>query len=155
MNLREEIRSRIAFHYDAIHDAATVSPSTLAAMVFDEYATGSEVPQIAYTSIESIKQIAREFLRRCDPQGDESEAYAPQGELDLGETRFRGLQARYPIPRAPGEEPVYKLRHLLTPEERAFNVSLLRKSALARMEHADALEAEAEEANRQMEQENG
>ena len=66
------------------------------------------------------------------------------GELDLGVSFSGKLQDRYPLPRKAGEEAAYKLRSHLTPEERRWNVMQLRKSAHARLEHADALEAEGQ-----------
>ncbi len=79
------------------------------------------------------KALATQF----SPDSRESRAY--QGEL------FSGLlQARYPIPRKQEEEPVYKLLDTLTETECRWNIRQLRKSANARVEHADALLAYTE-----------
>jgi hypothetical protein len=54
------------------------------------------------------------------------------------------LQHRYPTPRPAGAEPIYKKREALSRAELAWNVAMLRKSAAARLEHADALQAWAD-----------
>ena len=134
----------IASHYDRYSDAVVVSPSALAYSVYAAFASGSESDTVNYLSMEHLKQMCREFLRkRKDTDSDESEAYQPT--LDLA-VRFSGkLQDRYPLPRRAGEEPTYKLRHHLTPQERLWNVMQLRNSGQARLEHADALQAEGNE----------
>jgi hypothetical protein len=77
-----------------------------------------------------------------DPDSDENPVHGQQTSF-----AFSGqLQDRYPIPRGAGADPAYKLRHLLTAAEREWNVQQLRKSGRARMEHADALEAEGQAA---------
>lgn len=92
-------------------------------------------PHNHYLSREQAKQIARHTLARSyNVEGNESAAY--QGELFSGR-----LQDRYPIPRKLGEEPAYKKLGILTDDEIAWNVAKLRKSAVARLQHADALEA--------------
>lgn len=142
MNLHQHIAAEIERQYDQLRDAAVVMPSALAHRAFETFRSGSEDPHIQYASLEHLKQMAREFLRkRKNPDADESEAYQAQESL-FGVSFSGKLQDRYPIPRQNGEEPAYKLRHLLSPEEAAWNVAMLRKSAGARLEHADALEAE-------------
>jgi len=140
VNLHQQIQIELERQYTFLSDAILISPTGLAHRVFEAFSTGKEEPHIQYTSVEQLKQMARKFLaKKKDPDSDENEAH---GELDLG-PRFSGkLQDRYPLPRKDGEEPVYKLRGHLTSEERAWNVTQLRKSARARLEHADALEAE-------------
>lgn len=141
MNQHQQIVAEMARQYEFLRDAVMIDPGALAHRTFEQFATGDEEPHIAYTSVEQFKQMARKFLaRNCDADSDDNPAHSAQGEF-----AFSGkLQDRYPLPRKAGEEPAYKLRHLLTPEERAWNVSQLRKSADARNEHADALEAEGQ-----------
>lgn len=145
MNQHQRIVAEIARQYEFLADAVLVSPASLAHRAFEAFGTGDEDAHIQYASIEHFKQLSREFLRRRKtPDGEENDAHGSQGSLDLG-TRFSGkLQDRYPVPRAEGEEPAYKRRCDLTAEERAWNVRQLRKSAVARREHADALEAEGQ-----------
>ncbi len=145
MNQHKRIMGEIARQYEAFSDAVIVSPSALAHQCFEAFATGDEDQHIQYTSIEHLKQMARDYLRsRHDADGANNPSHCAQGEMDFG-VKFSGqLQPRYPLPRKKGEEPVYKLRSELTSEERAWNVSQLRKSAQARQEHADALEAEGQ-----------
>lgn len=144
MNQHQQIIAEMDRQYEAIRDAVFVGPGSLALGVYNTFASGEETPNIQYASIEHIKTMARKFLaKRNDADGEENPAHMAQGELPG--IQFSGqLQDRYPLPRIAGEEPVYKLRIHLSPEERAYNVSQLRKSADARNEHADALEAEGQ-----------
>lgn len=141
MNQHQQIMAEIARQYEHMRDAVLIGPSSLAHRVFEQFATGDEEPHISYACVEQMKQMARRFLaRNCDPESDENEIYGDQSAFE-----FSGkLQDRYPLPRKSGEEPAYKVRSLLTAEERAWNVAQLRKSADARNEHADALEAEGQ-----------
>ena len=142
MNQHQKINAEFERQYMFLEDAILISTSALAHRVFESFSTGDEEPHIEYTSLEHMKHMARVFLaRRKDVEGDLNEAHA-QGELDLGVAFSGKLQDRYPLPRKDGEEPVYKRRSDLTEDERAWNVQQLRKSARARLEHADALEAE-------------
>jgi hypothetical protein len=148
VNQHQRIVNEMTSQYEAFSDAIIVSPTGLAHRVFDAFSSGEEELHIQYASLEHLKHMARVFLaKRKDPDADESEAYARQGALDLGVSFSGKLQDRYPLPRKEGEEPVYKLRHELTEEERAYNVASLRKAGRARLEHADALEAEGMKAH--------
>lgn len=146
MNEHGRIIEEIAQQYDQFSSALIVSPSALAYGVYKAIASGGESEACNYLSLEHLKHMCRDFLRkRKDADGEENEAHMDQGRFEFG-IRFSGkLQDRYPIPRKAGEEPAYKLRHHLTPEERLWNVNQLRKSAQARLEHADALQAEGSE----------
>jgi hypothetical protein len=141
VNLHHQINAELERQYSILSDAVLISPATLAHGAFERFSTGEEDAHIQYACLEHMKHMARVFLaKRKDAEAEMSEAYSRQGELAL---EFSGkLQDRYPLPRKEGDEPVYKLRSELTAEERAWNVAALRKSARARLEHADALEAE-------------
>lgn len=143
MNEHSQVIEEIKRQYDRFSDAVTVNPSSLAWGVHEVLASGMESDSTKYLSLEQLKQMCRQFLRRWkDADGEENDTHGAQGDLDFG-IQFSGkLQDRYPLPRKSGEEPSYKLRQHLTPEERDWNVKQLRKSAKARQEHADALEAE-------------
>lgn len=138
MNLHEHIRIDMQSIIESQATIEIVSPSSLALAIQGKYEPGDLEPHIKFSSLEGLKQIARGVLSgRYDVESDESEA--------MSQDMFAGhLQARYPVPRKRGEEPVYKLRSALTPEERAWNVRSLRASARARLLHADALEAEGQ-----------
>jgi hypothetical protein len=145
MNLHKQITEEMQRQYDALQDAIIVYPSAIAMRVFEVFSSGEEAAHIEYASLEHLKHMARVFLaKKKNPDSDESEAYSAQDEMDFGAEFSGQLQDRYPLPRKAGEEPAYKKRHDLTPEERAWNVKQLRKSAGARLEHADALEAEGQ-----------
>lgn len=145
MNQHQQINAEFERQYAFLSDAISVMPSALAHAAFEAFSTGEEEPHIHYTSLEHLKHMARVFLaKRKDADGDMNESHSAQGDLDLGVAFSGKLQDRYPLPRKAGEEASYKLRHLLTEDERAWNVKQLRKSADARNEHADALEAEGQ-----------
>jgi hypothetical protein len=117
------------------HSAAFISPSAVAVTVHEAFSSGNEDDHVTYASIEHCKQIARkELAGKFSPEGQDNVAHQ--------EDMFSGvLQEYYPLPRKRGDEPQYKLRELLSSDELKFNIDLLRKSARARLEHADALEA--------------
>lgn len=129
----------MARQYEGLQDAILVSPSALAHRVFETFADSEVEPHVAYACVEHLKAMARKFLAsQNEADSDENPTHGGQGSFE-----FSGqLQQRYPIPRKSGDEPVYKLRAELTLLERAWNVNALRKSASARLAHADALEAE-------------
>lgn len=145
MNQHQRITQEFARQYEMLRDATIISPASLAHGVYEEFTTGEEDLHIQYASLQHMKHMARVFLaRQKDADGEDNPAHAMQGDLDLGVGFSGKLQDRYPLPRKEGEEPVYKLRSELTELERAWNVKQLRKSAQARQEHADALEAEGQ-----------
>lgn len=138
MSLHEAIASEMTRFIDARADCAILSPAAIAAATLRAFNEDALEPHIEYASLEHFKNMARKVLaHRFDDDGGDNPSYSGQGELFSGH-----LQDRYPLPRKRGEDAVYKLRHMLTSEERAWNVRLLRKSADARLAHADALEAE-------------
>jgi len=140
MSLHERIRTDCHALLGDGDGPDIVSPTSLALILQARYSGGASLaPEIAHASLEGLKQIARGVLSgRYSAESDESEAH--QGVLFSGH-----LQTRYPIPRKAGSEPMYKLRSALTDDERRWNVETLRKSAKARLAHADALEAEGME----------
>jgi len=138
LSLHEAITTAMARYIDDRRDCAIMSPAAVAAATFSQFSAEHVEPHIEYASLEHFKHMARKVLaRNFDDAGEDNTAYAGQGELFSGH-----LQDRYPCPRKANEEPTYKRRELLTPAERAWNVKTLRKSADARLAHADALEAE-------------
>jgi hypothetical protein len=137
MAVHEDITSFMQRWITAREEAAILSPTVLAVAARQNFERGPLELHIEYTSLEHLKQMARRVLaNRYNDDGEDNPAYE-QGELFSGH-----LQQRYPIPHQRGSDPQYKLRHLLTDRERAWNVEFLRKSATARLAHADALEAE-------------
>lgn len=113
----------------------SLSPALIAQRAASAFATDGIAPEIEWAAIEHFKQLARaELGRKFDADSDAN----PTHQLGL----FAGqLQQHYPIPRGKGEDPIYKPRAALTFEEASWNVAQLRKSARARLEHADALQA--------------
>jgi hypothetical protein len=124
----------LIFEADA-QGVIALSPTLLADRCYEHFAFGNEELHVRYLAIEHAKQMARSILaRRFDVDGEENEAM--QGDMFSGH-----LQSRYPIPVKTGEQPQYKPREALTQEELDWNISQLRKSAAARLKHADALQA--------------
>jgi hypothetical protein len=96
-------------------------------------------PSVVYGGCHlQCRQIAREQLRRrFDPYG--KDANPAQHEL------WPELQIRYPSVRtAKDAEPEYVLLELMTAADIDFNVARLRSEAVAKLKHADALEAYGE-----------
>lgn len=140
MSLHEEIGFAIQREIDSMGDAIALSPTSLAIAVQRSFEASSIEPHIAYTSLEHLKQMARRVLaRNFDTTGDDGDAREIQGEMFSGQ-----LQDRYPLPRVGSAEPIYKRRDSLTQSEVDWNIRQLRKSAAARLEHADALQAWAD-----------
>lgn len=107
----------------------------IARAVVDEGFNGSEDADTVWLALNMCKQMVRQVLgAKFDADGRDNAAH--QGDMFHGE-----LQDRYPIPRAAGESPVYKLRHALSVAEIDWNIGQLMKSADARKRHADALAA--------------
>lgn len=127
----QDIRRRIE---DAERSrAAFISPSAIAHTVHAEFAHDDEDEHVTYCSIEHIKHLARKELgRKLDADSDENSSM--QGDMFSG-----SLQEHYPTQVARGEEPQYVRRDLLSIEQLDYNIACLRKSARARLEHADAL----------------
>lgn len=141
MSLHEEITVAMQQEIEVSGNAVVLMPTTLALAIQRRFDAGDLEPHIKYTSLEHLKQIARRVLSgRYDADSEENETH--QGELFSGQ-----LQDRYPIQRTKGSEPQYKLRWSLTAEEVKWNLSMLRKSAAARLEHADALQAWEDDRN--------
>lgn len=143
MNLHEAITVAIHEVVDSFGSADLISPTTVARVLQERYGAAKSDPHVQYASLEHFKQMSRRALAgRYSAESDDTEATAD--DLLPG---FSGhLQTRYPVPRASGEDPVYKLRSALTAAERRWNVMTLRSSGRARMLHADALEAEGQTA---------
>jgi hypothetical protein len=137
MSEHAEIMSAMQAQLEAIDSAIAIMPKSLAHATYCAISPDQDEDRlVSYLTVEMLTAMARKLLaKRFSHESDETDAH--QGELFSG-----ALQARYPLPRVNGEEPTYKLREHLTQEERAWNVNQLRKSAQARLEHADALEAE-------------
>ena len=138
MSLHDDIKQTIRKHLEsnALAQAITLSPTAVAISVQREFANDESLePHIRYTSLEHLKHIARAVLSgRYGADSDENDAH--QGDLFSGQ-----LQDRYPVPAKRGEEPGYKQREHLSHSEAAWNARQLRKSASARLAHADALDA--------------
>ena len=146
--LRDQIISALRIEIDRCGNATELSPTTLAVAVQRTFDIGEEVePHIAYASLEHIKQIAREVLRRnfddevLDDEDRDDDSLGTNATYQ--DDMFSGhLQERYPLlGRKKSDDPIYKLRRAMSYEEVAACVAQLRKSARARMQHADALEA--------------
>lgn len=139
MSLHEEVNTAIHREIDAMGAAIALSPTAVALAVQRTFSDSRIEPRLQYTSLEHIKQMARKALAgRYEPDGEQNESH--QDELFSGH-----LQDRYPTPRIRDADPLYKHREALTKDELLWNVTQLRKSASARLRHADALQAWADD----------
>lgn len=144
MSLHEDLVDAINQEIEAFGDAMAIQPTSIALAVQDKFAQGKLQPHIQYTSLEHLKHMARRVMAgRFEPDGEDNPVH--QGELFSGT-----LQDRYPVPRQRGTEPTYKRREDLSDFELRWNVDQLRKSASARMKHADALLAWADSRSPQL-----
>lgn len=135
MSVHEDVAVAIQREIDSLGSAIALSPTTVALAVQRHFSNAPMEPHLQYLSLEHLKHMARRALAgRYEPDGEQNEAH--QGDMFSGH-----LQDRYPIPRQKGTEPVYKHRESMTVAELDWNVALLRKSANARLRHADALQA--------------
>lgn len=119
--------------YESLADSDIVNPSWLATMAMDLIGFQRDRHELAYLGCHlHFRQLARGFCRKSfDPVDAKEDDLFPET-----------LQGRYPRPpRADDAEPEYILRDLMTDADVAFNVTRLRKEALAKKAHADALEA--------------
>lgn len=121
---------------DATGDAEEISPRDVAWRAYQVIKAGMEPDdRVRYVAVEQLKAMARKALaRRFTADGEDNAAH--QGEMFSG-----ALQDRYPVPRRTDQEPAYKRIDCLTELEGEWNCEQLRKSARARLEHADALRA--------------
>jgi hypothetical protein len=139
MSMHEEVAAAIQREISVFDAQVEISPSLIAAAVLSRFAGGKLDPRVQYVSLEQLKAMARRVLAgRYEADSDDNVAH--QGELFSGH-----LQERYPTPRARGSDAIYKLREHLTSAEVAWNIGQLRKSAAARLRHADALQAWSDE----------
>lgn len=135
MSIHEDIEQAIRGELERLNGAECLSPTSLALAVQLRFESGDIQPHIRYTSLEHLKQMSRGVLRgQFDPVADEDDSQ--QGEMFSGH-----LQDRYPIKVPKGAEPQYKMRIALSTSEAQWNIDRLRKSARARLEHADAMQA--------------
>lgn len=138
MSQHEQIVEEMNRFIESRGDCATLSPTVLAIVAFDKFASSAVEPHIKYGCIEHFKAIGRGVLRgRFDDAGEENPAFAEQGEMFSGH-----LQERYALPRKKGEEPQYKRRDALTMAEREKIADRFQRCGRAWIDHGAALLAE-------------
>ena len=130
----DQLRELVARIIDIRRGQPRISPSWVATETMSDLDRSRDVerqyPMIWQGCHLQLRQIARKLLA----QRFETEEY----ETPL----FKDLQWRYPTARsAAAEEPEYILRDLMSDEDIAYNVGRMRAEAMAKLEHADALEA--------------
>lgn len=135
MSLHREITVAIRDEIDRLGGAVALSPTTIAMAVQRKFDARAIEPHLQYASLEHLKAMSRGALaRRYDREGEENCAH--QGDM------FSGLlQDSYPLPRSAHDEPIYKPLGDLSDREVEFNIAQLDKSATARVQHRDALQA--------------
>jgi len=135
MSLHDDINQTLRRELETLTGVIGIRPDTLALRALESF--GGEVAEahIRYGCTEHFKSMARRLLaNRFDPDGEENDVH--QGDMFAGY-----LQERYPLPKSGDAEPIYKPREALTPDELDWNIGQLRKSADARLRHADALQS--------------
>lgn len=144
MTARAEILTIMEDIIRHMDSEVTIRPDSIALGVYSQISYKDEQidPLLEYASLEHLKQLARSALAgKFNPATDTSSPAT--------EDMFDGvLQKRYPVKHTPKEQPVYKLRSSMTPEELRWNAEQLEKSGQARLKHARALLAEAERLER-------
>ena len=135
MSLHDDVVRATQKEIDLHYASRSISPTVVAVAVQKTYGDIAEV-HIEYGSLEFFKQIAREVLRRAFDPATGEDSKALQGDM------FSGLlQDRYPQLRGKGDEPQYVQRDAMSDADVQWNLQHLRRSAEARLQHADALEA--------------
>lgn len=113
---------------------AVIKPALLAARAIERIDPASDSPVlVSWLAVLQMRQMARSICRMVSQIDDPSQA--GQGALFDGQ-----LQRRYPATR--DSEEVYVLRERLTLAEREANSARLRAEGIAKIRHADALDAE-------------
>jgi hypothetical protein len=131
----DQLRELVARIIEMRRGQPRISPSWVATEAMHDLDRGRTVehdhPMIWQGCHLQLRQIARQLLAQRFERGEEEE--------DL---LFTDLQWRYPTARsATAEEPEYILRDLMSDEDITYNVQRMRAEAIAKMQHADALEA--------------
>jgi hypothetical protein len=109
MSIHEEINQAIrGVIADNAHADIAISPTFIARQVVASMVGNCVNVYDEYMCTEHAKQMSRRVLAaRFNPDGEENETH--QNDMFSGE-----LQERYPIPRASGDDPQYKPRHMLS-----------------------------------------
>jgi hypothetical protein len=139
MSVHEEINQALREELSRCDDEriSDVMPATLAERTYARFRRADDDIHVRYGCVEHFKQMARALLAaKFDPDAERSESEAYQGDMFSGH-----LQSRYPLPHRGREEPRYRPRELLSTTELDWNIAALRKSADARLRHADALQS--------------
>ncbi len=133
MSLHEDIQQkmRVALVQASEQEMDHLSPSWMATQIYEAYRSPSDDAHVQYACIEHFKQMARKLLA--------SKFHPDRDEIAQGELFPETLQARYPIQKKRGEEPVYKFLEALSELEGYWNVDQLRKAGRSRLKHAQTL----------------
>lgn len=135
-SLHDQVMQQMRLTADAMGTAhvSRISAQTLAIKVFDHYAACPIETHIEWTSIQHLKQMAREVVRRWEPHEQAARHADGQGDAfsDL-------LQDRYPASHRNGEEPEYVLREFMSHNDVIYNAHRMDKMGDHLKEHARAL----------------
>ena len=132
--LVKEGREMVQRVYDMYRDRVSVSPTWLATECMMQLDPERRSHALEYKMAHlQFRQIARGI---CAGHWE-----APDEEAGEEHDLFPDLQKRYPIHRPKDSEPEYVLLEHLSGIDIAFNVGRLRSEAVAKLKHADALEA--------------
>lgn len=136
MTMHEDLHTALQQKIESLEGVTLLSPTSVALAVQRHFA-GDQLlePHVQYASLEHLKLMARQVLaKRFGSFGAPPEDDQPY----LDET-FSNLQKWYPTPRKGGQERGYKKLEDLSDDEVLWNINMLKRSAGARIDHAEAL----------------
>ena len=136
MSQHNQITQYMNQKINQLGNVESISPSYLASMISADYGDEKTHPIMSYMAYEHAKSIARKLLaNKFSIDATDSRSYSSeQQELFTGI-----LQERYPVRVNKGQDPQYKPLSYLSESDLDWNINQLRKSAKARIAHADAL----------------
>ena len=136
--LRDDILQELRRAMEALNDAPTLSPTTLARFAFEHYRAKEKIePHIEYGTVEHYKQLSRELLSGRFSPAVRAEQMASGQQDAFSEL----LQDRYPVAVPQGSDPQYKRRELMSLGELDWNIEHIRKAGHTLLAHGDALQA--------------
>jgi hypothetical protein len=137
MTEEQKLQNLLQEIYESRKRDSRVSAAWLATEAMQELDPDRITQPLIYLAAHlELRQLARQILRkRFEPDEEEERTRDAQHEL------FPHLQRRYPAFHESGIDPEYVLLEDLTEKDVKFNINRLRSEALAKLNHARALEA--------------
>lgn len=120
-------------------DQSRIKPTWVANGAYREIDPDAVAPlRVKLAALLHLTQLARQQLRGMIEDGEE--------DIEMQDTLIPGLQRRYPVRQAHNDkDPEYVNREEMTKEDADWNVERLRKESSAKRQHADRLQAWADD----------